>query len=130
MLIPILISRNAHLILIKTSGGSQYYTVLCSTNRHPRLGAPPAQGARRPDAGGARGQARRRAEQRRALGAQRASERGVDGLRCAHLGAQTRESDYRRRKGFLKMSTQTAATKQTPLVSSNTFNKNSSPRVK
>jgi len=65
--------------LIKTSGGSQYYTVLCSTNRHPRLGAPPAQGARRPDAGGARGQARRRAEQRRALGAQRASERGVDG---------------------------------------------------
>src|SRR5438445_4550932 len=32
---PILISRNAHLILIKTSGGSQYYTVLCSTNRHP-----------------------------------------------------------------------------------------------
>ena len=41
--------------------------------------AAPTQDARRLDTGGARRQARRRGEQRRALGAQRADDRGADG---------------------------------------------------
>src|SRR3989442_9411518 len=41
--------------------------------------AAPTQDARRVDTGGARRQARRRGEQRRALGAQRADDRGADG---------------------------------------------------